>query len=106
MRTSSVKNTTLQKYEQGHLNECIDLLVVEEPLEIRINYGTKSNRQQISLSITMRTPGNDFELTQGFLFSEGIINNQSDIKSIRYCEQIKSEEEKNNIVNCRLKPRS
>lgn len=44
-----------------------DLLTAEEPLEIRLG--------QQSLSMTMRTPGNDFELATGFLLSERIISN-------------------------------
>jgi FdhD protein len=51
-----------------------DLVAVEEPLEIRL-----ASR---SLSLTMRTPGNDFELTAGFLFSEGIIRNIAQIRSM------------------------
>jgi FdhD protein len=50
-----------------------DLLAVEEPLEIRIGFGPKENREQRNISVTMRTPGNDFELALGFLFTEGII---------------------------------
>ena len=51
-----------------------DLLAVEAPLEIRL-YAR-------SLSITMRTPGNDFELVAGFLFSEGMIRSLADIRSM------------------------
>ncbi len=51
-----------------------DVLAVEEPLEIRIG--------ERSLSITMRTPGNDFELAAGFLHSEGIIASPSQILSL------------------------
>jgi FdhD protein len=53
-----------------------DLLAVEEPLEIRL--GGKS------ISITMRTPGNDFELAAGFLFTEGIVENAEQIREIRW----------------------
>ena len=49
-----------------------DLLAVEEALEIRLG-----NR---SLSITMRTPGNDFELAAGFLHAEGMIRDASQIR--------------------------
>jgi FdhD protein len=54
-----------------------DLLAVEEPLEIRVAGS--------SLSITMRTPGHDFDLATGFLVSEGIVAHPGEIAAIRYC---------------------
>ena len=54
-----------------------DTLVVEEPLEIRVN-GTP-------ITVTMRTPGSDFELAQGFLLTEGVIANRDDVLTVRYC---------------------
>jgi len=54
-----------------------DVLAVEEPLEIRVGGE--------SLSITMRTPGHDFDLAAGFLISEGIAAHPTDIAAIRYC---------------------
>jgi FdhD protein len=54
-----------------------DILAVEEPLEIRVG-GT-------SLSITMRTPGHDFDLAAGFLISEGVVAHAGEIAAIRYC---------------------
>ena len=51
-----------------------DFLAVEEPLEIRV--GARS------LSVTMRTPGHDFDLAAGFLFAEDIINSASQIRGI------------------------
>lgn len=80
-----------------------DLLVVEEPLEIRLGFGTADNRQQKSISLTMRTPGNDFELSLGFLFTEGILTSINQLHSIRYCENISSEDSKENIVRVELK---
>jgi len=55
-----------------------DLLAVEEPLEIRV--GSKS------LSVTMRTPGHDFELAAGFLFAEGIVSSARQIRRITNSE--------------------
>jgi FdhD protein len=52
-------------------------LVVEEPLEIRVN-GT-------AVTVTMRTPGSDIELAQGFLLTEGVIAGREDVHTIRYC---------------------
>lgn len=55
-----------------------DTLVVEEPLEIRVN-GTP-------ITVTMRTPGADFELARGFLLTEGLITQRDDLTEIRYCQ--------------------
>ncbi|TFB83778.1 formate dehydrogenase accessory sulfurtransferase FdhD [Cryobacterium algoricola] len=54
-----------------------DVLAVEEPLEIRVN-GT-------SLAVTMRTPGNDYDLAAGFLVSEGVISRGEHFFAARYC---------------------
>jgi FdhD protein len=54
-----------------------ETLVVEEPLEIRVN-GT-------AVTVTMRTPGSDIELAQGFLLTEGVIAGREDVLAIRYC---------------------
>lgn len=62
-----------------------DLLATEEPLEIRIRFGDSLQRIQKSISVTMRTPGHDFELASGFLFTEGIIKSPADIQSIKHC---------------------
>ena len=43
-----------------------DLVVVEEPLEIRIGYGPESNREQVTITVTMRTPGDDEHLCLEF----------------------------------------
>jgi FdhD protein len=55
-----------------------DTLVVEEPLEIRVNGS--------AITVTMRTPGSDFELAQGFLITEGLITQRDDIATVRYCQ--------------------
>ncbi|MDT5147370.1 MAG: FdhD protein [Mycobacterium sp.] len=55
-----------------------ETLVVEEPLEIRVNGS--------ALTVTMRTPGSDFELAQGFLLTEGVIADRDDALTIRYCD--------------------
>jgi len=54
-----------------------ETLVVEEPLEIRVE-GT-------AITVTMRTPGSDIELAQGFLLTEGVIAARADVLSVRYC---------------------
>jgi FdhD protein len=58
-----------------------DELAVEEPLELRLS--TESEPRV--LSVTMRTPGHDFELAAGWLIAEGVIDGPQAIRSIRYC---------------------
>jgi len=57
-------------------------LAIEEPLEIRIDYGAGARRTK-SISVTMRTPGNDAELAVGFLLTEGVIRDAGDIAAVR-----------------------
>jgi FdhD protein len=81
-----------------------DLVVIEEPLEIRLGYGEEQNRQQKTISVTMRTPtGHDFELALGFLFTENIIQTFDQILSIHYCTDL-GKQEQQNIVRIELKP--
>lgn len=81
-----------------------DLLVCEEPMEIRLEYGKMDFRQEKSLAVTMRTPDNDFELALGFLFSEGIIQNYEQVLNIFHCPNTEKEIEKNNVVKVQLSP--
>ncbi len=80
-----------------------DLVAVEEPLEIRLGFGSMDNRQQRSVSVTMRTPTHDFELALGFLYSEGIINSYDQILSVKYCVDA-GKQATENIVRVELKP--
>jgi FdhD protein len=64
--------------DQAEASERADLLAAEEPLGIRISGQ--------AVSVTMRTPGDDVDLTAGFLFSEGFISLGADIASIRICD--------------------
>ncbi|MBB4685790.1 formate dehydrogenase accessory sulfurtransferase FdhD [Amycolatopsis jiangsuensis] len=54
-----------------------DTLAGEEPMEIRV--GGKA------LTVTMRTPGSDFDLAAGFLVGEGVVHHAEEITGIRYC---------------------
>lgn len=59
------------------------MLAVEEPLEIRLLYGPEGQRQERAISITMRTPGADEDLALGFLLTEGILQDTSDVVSVQ-----------------------
>ncbi|MEO3868423.1 formate dehydrogenase accessory sulfurtransferase FdhD [Nonomuraea sp. B12E4] len=75
----------------------IDSLAAEEPLEIRLN-GTP-------LTVTMRTPGDDFDLAAGFLVSEGAVDSPDDIATMRYCAGATVDGENTyNVLDVRLAP--
>jgi len=71
-------------------------VTIEEPLEFSIAFGAHSSREIKNLAVTMRTPGNDFELVLGFLYSEGIIKNKSDVQAITRMDNL---EDSSNIEN-------
>jgi formate dehydrogenase family accessory protein FdhD len=76
------KNTPILRVsENSFFSNEFDTLAVEEPLEIRLGFGGTHR----AVSITMRTPGNDFELAAGFLFTEGILSSKNRILSIKHC---------------------
>lgn len=92
------------QFKDGETSFVDDLVVVEEPLEIRLGYGEVNDRTETSVVITMRTPGNDFELAAGFLFCEGIIESTNQIVSIKYCYSSTEEQEEENVVRVELRP--
>jgi FdhD protein len=74
-----------------------ETLVVEEPLEIRVN-GTP-------VTVTMRTPGSDIDLAQGFLLTEGVVGRREDVSSVRYCKGAGADELNTyNVLDVRLSP--
>lgn len=86
----AVKNNTVRSFS--------DTIATEEPLEIRM-----VNPQQ-TIAITMRTPGADFDLVAGFLYSEGILRQREDIRQISYCLESQIDgEQRFNIVNIQLR---
>lgn len=90
-KAAITKNTGKSKAEILRISKAetvktaVDTLAVEEPLEIRIGFVENEKRVHKAISITMRTPGNDFELAAGFLFTEGILTNQNQISAIKHC---------------------
>lgn len=73
-----------------------DVLAAEEPLEIRI--GGRS------FAVTMRTPGDDFDLVAGFLVSEGIISSHDELVSLRFCTGDAGGEQMYNVIDAQLRP--
>ncbi|MFN9520421.1 MAG: formate dehydrogenase accessory sulfurtransferase FdhD [Bacteroidota bacterium] len=104
MTKPSVSAYRITRIIHNQFEKVEDLLAVEEPLEIRLGYGPADMREQKSISVTMRTPGHDFELALGFLFTENIIQSPTQIYKIHYCTEANTIENKENIVRVELQP--
>ena len=78
----SIKTTEIRRVKHGEVQLLRDAIAVEEPLEIQLVYGAANDRKAKSISITMRTPGNDEELAAGFLMTEGVVRDATHIASI------------------------
>lgn len=77
-----------------------DDVVGEEPLEIRLSAAGKTS----TLAVTMRTPGNDFELAAGFVYGEGIVRGRNEISQLTYCvDPLVDPEQRYNIVTIELR---
>lgn len=61
-----------------------DVVAVEEPLEILAAWRVDGEPREKTISVTMRTPGDDFDLAVGFLFTEGLLFSGDDIESVRH----------------------
>ena len=85
--------TSVEKVTRNTSRHVLDNLAIEEPLEIQLSYGPPNSRQTRSISVTMRTPGDDFELAAGFLMTEGVIRDVNDIKQITHAGKPFSEDE-------------
>jgi FdhD protein len=96
MKNPAIKKVNIQKYKGASHQEASDLLAVEEPLEIRLEFGPVTKRKSQNISITMRTPGADEDLAIGFLFTEGIVRKVSDIFSAKVIAE--------NMVTVSLQP--
>jgi FdhD protein len=101
MPASSITQLPITKVSNDAILDTSDMLAIEEPLEIRLEYGSKEDRRVQNVSVTMRTPGNDAELALGFLFTEGIIQKQQDIATIDHCF-IACAENKENVIQVTL----
>jgi FdhD protein len=91
----------IQRYGESGLQPESDVVTVEEPMEIRLTLHENGKATERSVAVTMRTPGDDFELAAGFLFTEGLIAGRGDIADIRYCRDQTPQEF--NIVSVRLR---
>jgi FdhD protein len=99
LRPGSKTRARVRVVSDGRERRRGDYLATEEPLEIRLVAGGATER----LAVTMRTPGNDFELAAGFLHGEGILDDREPLRSISYCTDPELDAaQQYNVVNVRL----
>jgi FdhD protein len=84
-RPASTTRVSVAAHRDGKTTRRSDDVATEEPMEIRVVAWDGGKQQSHSIAVTMRTPGGDFELAAGFLFSEGVVTEKDAIESIRYC---------------------
>ncbi len=106
MTTVSIRSNVrhaVRRLRAGAWSHDDDVLAAEEPLEIRLLWEEVGAIVRKPIAVTMRTPGDDFELAAGFLYGEGIIAGQQDLVDVSYCTD-EDEEQRLNIVNVTLRP--
>lgn len=81
--TNLVAHAKVKKMTANQSVETDDQLAIEEPLEIQLRIGGAGSQSQTSISVTMRTPGNDEELAIGFLFTENIIHTIDQVADVK-----------------------
>ncbi|MEQ6899684.1 formate dehydrogenase accessory sulfurtransferase FdhD [Nocardioides sp. YIM 152588] len=85
------------RYRDGVVDRRADVLAAEEPIEIRLAGSP--------LTVTMRTPGDDFDLAVGFLVGEGVVHASEDVRAIRYCAGATADGQNTyNVVDVALDP--
>ena len=77
-KRSSTTRVTVTRQTDGQRRRRSDVVATEEPMEIRVEAGGHT----YPVSVTMRTPGHDFELAAGFLCTEGVIRSRKAIERI------------------------
>lgn len=79
-----------------------DIVTIEEPLEIRLSYTAGGERVEQSISVTMRTPGNDEELAVGFLAGEAIVRRAADVRRVEHCAPPSPDKGIRNVIRVEL----
>ncbi len=97
--TRASVSVVVRKYS-GEFHAVSDLVAGEEPLEIRL----EEPGLLTPLTVTMRTPGDDFALVAGWLLAEGLVSERQEIQTLRYCQHSSGEGgDWENVVLVRLR---
>ena len=102
-RPGSQTRARITVVESGKTRVRNDKLATEEPLEIRLVLA--GVRQTVT--VTMRTPGADFELAAGLLHAEGVVRDRAEIDRLEYCVDDELDPtQRFNIITVHLRPRA
>ncbi len=104
MKKQSIHQHPITKVNNNKHISTLDHIAVEEPVEMRLEYWEEEAPKAKSISITMRTPGEDFDLTLGFLFTENILTNINQITAIKHCGLSPNGDSSQNVVKVSLAP--
>jgi FdhD protein len=97
----NVKAVRLTAVNDGVRSTRPDTLAGEEPMEIRAG---GPGQEAVAVAVTMRTPGGDFELAAGFLFTEGLIRGRGEIGRVAYCDLPEAEQQYNVVTVTLTRP--
>lgn len=98
-QTRQVPVTVVHNGNERTINENI---AIEEPLEIRLGFGSLEDRKEFPLAMTMRTPGFDRELAAGLIFSKGLVKHPDEIAWITHCSTAYSPDGSQNVIRVEL----
>lgn len=100
----SICTVEIERVGRSGRNVASDAVAVEEPLEIQLVSTTAEAAAAKSISITMRTPGNDEELALGFLLTEGIIGSADQVVGVTLAGQPAAVTGLRNIIRVEIAP--